>query len=50
MPDVHAGPPGIPMIWHIFMGMLFLASIVARLLWRVTHPVAPESSRLLGSG
>jgi cytochrome b561 len=44
MPDVHRGPPGGPMIWHISIGTLILALIVARLLWRVTHPVAPESS------
>jgi cytochrome b561 len=44
MPDVHAGPPGVPMTWHISMGTLILALIVARVLWRLTHPVAPESS------
>ncbi len=44
MPDVHAGPPGIPMTWHISIGTVILALIVVRLLWRVTHPVAPESS------
>jgi cytochrome b561 len=44
MPDVHAGPPGVPMTWHISIGTMILALIVARFLWRVTHPVAPESS------
>ena len=45
MPDVHAGPPGVPMTGHISMGMVILALIIARrLLWRLTHPVAPESS------
>jgi cytochrome b561 len=44
MPDVHAGPPGVPMIWHISIGTVILALIVAQFLWRVTHPVAPESS------
>jgi cytochrome b561 len=44
MPDVHAGPPGVPMTWHISIGSVILALIVARFLWRLTHPVAPESS------
>ncbi len=44
MPDVHGGPPGVPMIWHISIGTVILALIVARFLWRLTHPVAPESS------
>ena len=44
MPDVHGGPPGVPMTWHISIGTVILALIVARFLWRVTHPVAPESS------
>jgi cytochrome b561 len=44
MPDVHAGPPGVPMTWHISIGTVILALIVARFLWRLTHPVAPESS------
>jgi cytochrome b561 len=43
MPDVHAGPPGVPMTWHISIGTVVLALIVVRLLWRLTHPVAPES-------
>ena len=44
MPDVHAGPPGVPMTWHMSIGTVILALIVARFLWRLTHPVAPESS------
>lgn len=44
MQDVHGGPPGRQMIWHISVGTAILALIIARLLWRLTHPVAPESS------
>ena len=44
MPDVHGGPPGVPMTWHISIGTVVLALIVARFLWRLTHPVAPVSS------
>ena len=44
MPDVHGGPPGVPMTWHISIGMLILALIIARFLWRSTHSVAPEST------
>ena len=44
MPDVHGGPPGVPMIWHISIGMVILALIVARFLWCLTHPIASESS------
>ena len=44
MPDVHGGPPGVPMSWHISVGTVILALIAVRFLWRLTHPVAPESS------
>jgi cytochrome b561 len=44
MPDVHAGPPGEPMTFHISFGILILVLIVLRFSWRLTHPVAPESS------
>jgi cytochrome b561 len=44
MPDVHGGPPGVPMTWHISIGIVILALISVRFLWRLTHPVAPESS------
>ena len=43
MPDVHGGPPGVPMTWHISTGTVILALIVVRFLWRLTHPVTPES-------
>jgi cytochrome b561 len=45
MPDIHGHmQPGAPMISHISLGILILALIVVRLMWRLTHPVAPESS------
>jgi cytochrome b561 len=44
MPDIHRGPPGAPMIFHISVGMTILLLIVLRLAWRLAHPVAPESS------
>lgn len=44
MPDVHAGPPGSAMTLHISIGISILALIVSRFVWRLTHPVAPESS------
>jgi cytochrome b561 len=44
MPDIHAGPPGRPMTLHISFGILILAVIALRLVWRIAHPVAPESS------
>lgn len=44
MPDVHRGPPGAPMTFHISFGFLILTLIVVRLGWRLTHPVSPESS------
>jgi cytochrome b561 len=44
MPDIHKGPPGAPMIFHISTGIVILTLIVARLAWRLAHPVAPESS------
>jgi cytochrome b561 len=44
MPDVHGGPPGVSMTWHVSTGTVILALIVARFLWRLTHPVSPESS------
>lgn len=44
MPDIHRGmTPGLAMSVHISVGMSVLALIVLRLLWRITHPVAPES-------
>jgi cytochrome b561 len=44
MPDIHRGPPGIPMTFHISVGMAILVLIVLRFAWRIAHPVAPESS------
>jgi cytochrome b561 len=45
MPDIHRGmTPGVAMTWHISVGTVILALIVARLVWRLAHPVAPESS------
>jgi cytochrome b561 len=45
MPDIHRGmQPGDAMTWHISIGIVILALIVLRLAWRLTHPVAPESS------
>ena len=45
MPDIHRGmTPGAPMTWHVSIGILVLALIVARFTWRLTHPVAPETS------
>jgi cytochrome b561 len=44
MPDVHAGPPGKAMTLHISFGLTILALILLRLVWRITHPVAPEPS------
>jgi cytochrome b561 len=35
--------PGAAMALHISIGMTILVLIVARLGWRLTHPVAPES-------
>jgi cytochrome b561 len=45
MPDIHPKmKPGAPMTWHISIGTLILALIVARLVWRIMHPVAPDGS------
>ena len=45
MPDIHRGQsPGAAMIFHISFGIVILLLIVLRLIWRLTHPVAPESS------
>jgi cytochrome b561 len=45
MPDLHRGvKPGVGMTFHISIGMTILAIITLRLAWRLTHPVAPESS------
>jgi cytochrome b561 len=45
MPDLHRNQqPGAPMTFHVSFGITILALIVLRLAWRLTHPVAPESS------
>jgi cytochrome b561 len=45
MPDIHRGmKPGAGMTFHISFGILMLLLIVLRFAWRLTHPVAPESS------
>lgn len=44
MPDIHRGPPGVPMIMHISFGLTIFVLILLRFVWRLTHPVAPESS------
>lgn len=45
MPDIHRGmQPGVGMTLHISIGLLILVVIAARLIWRITHPVIPESS------
>ena len=44
MPDVHAGPPGEPMSFHISFGITILVLILMRFVWRLTHFVAPDNS------
>jgi cytochrome b561 len=45
MPDLHRDmKPGMPMTLHISFGIVILALIVLRLVWRLTHPVKPDSS------
>ena len=45
MPDIHRGmQPGNAMTLHISIGILVLILIVLRFLWRLTHPVAPETN------
>ena len=45
MPDIRRGmQPGDAMTVHISLGMVILALIVLRLIWRLTHPVAPDAA------
>ncbi|MBR0774884.1 cytochrome b [Bradyrhizobium diazoefficiens] len=45
MPDIHRGmQPGAGMTFHVSIGLVVLMLIVVRFAWRLTHPVAPESS------
>jgi cytochrome b561 len=44
MPDIHRGmTPGNAMTWHISIGSVILVLVIARFVWRLTHPVAPEN-------
>jgi cytochrome b561 len=44
MPDIHRGPAGTPMIFHMSFGILILALIIVRLVWRITHLVPQDRS------
>jgi cytochrome b561 len=45
MPDIHRGmKPGAAMTFHVSVGIVLLTLIVMRLAWRLTHPVALEST------
>jgi cytochrome b561 len=45
MPDIHRGmQPGNAMSLHVSFGITVLALIVPRLIWRITHPVAPDDT------
>jgi cytochrome b561 len=45
MPDIHRGQtPGVGMTLHISFGITILILILLRFVWRLTHPVTPESS------
>jgi cytochrome b561 len=45
MSDIHRGEkPGAGMTLHISFGIAILILVVMRFAWRLTHPVAPESS------
>jgi len=45
MPDIHRGQqPGIGMTLHMSVGITILVVILLRFVWRLTHPVAPEST------
>jgi cytochrome b561 len=45
MPDIHRGMnPGDAMTWHISIGIVMLVLIAMRFVWRLMHPVAPESA------
>jgi cytochrome b561 len=45
MPGIHRGmTPGTAMSLHISIGTTILLLIVLRFLWRLTHPVAPETN------
>jgi cytochrome b561 len=45
MPDLHRGmTPGAAMTFHLSIGLTILGLTALRLVWRLTHPIAPESS------
>jgi cytochrome b561 len=45
MPDIHRGmQPGAGMTFHVSIGLIILIATALRLIWRLSHPVAPESS------
>jgi cytochrome b561 len=45
MPDLHRDmKPGAAMTFHVSIGLTILILIALRLVWRIIHPVAPESS------
>jgi cytochrome b561 len=45
MPDIHRGmTPGNAMTWHVSIGSLILLLVIARFVWRLTHPDMPEGS------
>jgi cytochrome b561 len=45
MPDIHRGVrPGNAMTLHISVGITVLVLIVLCFVWRLTHPVAPETN------
>jgi cytochrome b561 len=45
MPDIHRGmQPGTAMMFHVSFGVTILALMSVRFLWRLSHPVVPESS------
>ncbi|MEH2490820.1 hypothetical protein V1280_006759 [Bradyrhizobium sp. AZCC 2230] len=45
MPDLHHSmAPGAGMTFHISFGITILVLTALRLVWRLTHPIAPENS------
>ncbi len=36
MPDIHRGPPGAPMVFHISVGMTILIVTALRIVWRLS--------------
>jgi hypothetical protein len=56
MPDVHGGPPGRAMTFHISFGITILALTVLRFVWRLSHPrgtrkfVASVAESFIGGG